>query len=136
METMNPDGLPPPIQNLYAQISIAPPGRFAFIAGQVAMDEKGNLIGKGSYAEQATQCFTNIRTAIAALDASSSDVARMTINVVNHRPELIPVIFEAGLKVFGDQWPRTASILLGVQALGLPDWLIEIDAIVALPVQR
>ena len=45
---------------------------------------------------------------------------------------MVPVIFAAGREVFGADWPVTASVLIGVQALGHPDWLIEIDAIAAL----
>jgi len=53
--------------------------------------------------------------------------------VVGHRLELVDPIFAAGRRVFGDGWPRTASTLLGVEALGNPDWLIEIDGLAVVP---
>jgi enamine deaminase RidA (YjgF/YER057c/UK114 family) len=133
MTTLNPPTLAPPIGSLYAQISIAPTGRLAFIAGQVALDVEGQLVGPGDYRLQALQCFRNIAAAIAAVGAKPDQVVRMTINVVNHHDELVEVVFQAGFEVFGDDWPRCASIFLGVQALGMRNWLIEIDAIVSLP---
>lgn len=130
---LDPPTLAPPIMGLYAQIMVAPAGRLAFIAGQVALDADGRFIGAGDYATQARQCFANIRDAVTAVGAVPGDIVKMTINVVDHTAELIGPIFGAGREVFGDDWPITASTLLGVAALGLPEWLIEIDAIVALP---
>ena len=132
MPHLNPKTLAAPLQNLYAQISIAPAGRIAFIAGQVALDAEGQLIGPGDHEAQALQCFRNIAAAIAAVGARPDQMVRMTINVVDHCDELVPVIFGAGREVFGDDWPVCASIFLGVVRLGLSDWLIEIDGIIAL----
>lgn len=130
---INPPTLAPPVMGLYAQILVAPAGRLAFIAGQVALDAEGSFVGIGDHRAQAAQCFANIRAAVAAVGAAPRDIVKMTINVVDHRAELIGPIFDAGREVFGTDWPVTASTLLGVAALGLPEWLIEIDAIVALP---
>lgn len=130
---INPPTLAPPVMGLYAQIMIAPAGRLAFIAGQVALDRDGTFVGPGDHAAQARQCFINIRDAVAAVGGVPADIVKMTINVVDHRAELIGPIFGAGQEVFGQDWPVTASTLLGVAALGLPEWLVEIDAIVALP---
>ncbi|KQX23482.1 MULTISPECIES: RidA family protein [unclassified Sphingomonas] len=132
---LDPPTLAPPIMGLYAQIMVAPAGRLAFIAGQVALDAGSSFIGVGDHAAQARQCFANIRDAVAAVGASPADIVKMTINVVDHSAELIGPIFGAGREIFGDDWPITASTLLGVAALGLPEWLIEIDAIVALPAE-
>ena len=133
MQRINPPSLAAPVMDLYAQIVVVPAGRLAFIAGQVALDSSGRLVGAGDHRAQAAQCFRNIAAALEALGAEPSRMAKMTINVVGHRPELIEPIFGAGRQIFGDEWPVAASILLGVEALGLPEWLIEIDAIVALP---
>jgi len=133
---LNPPTLAPPIMPVYSQISIAPAGALAFIAGQVAIDRNGQLIGKDDYRLQAAQCFRNIAAALDALDAQPDQMVRMTINVVGHRDELAGVIFEAGREVFRDRWPICASIFLGVQALGHSDWLVEIDGIVSLPTFR
>ena len=78
------------------------------------------------------QSFINIRDALAAIDATPDRIAKMTINDVRHKVDLVAPIFAAGRDVFGDQWPIAASKLLGVESLGLPEWLIEVDAIVSL----
>lgn len=132
-QKLNPDSLAPPVMGLYAQIAIAPTGRLAFIAGQVALDADGNLVGGDSHQAQARQCFANIAAALVALKVGPDRIVKMTINVAGHHPGLIAPIFGAGRDVFGDEWPVTASMLLGVQALGLPEWLVEVDAIVSLP---
>jgi enamine deaminase RidA (YjgF/YER057c/UK114 family) len=133
MQKLNPKSMAPPVLGLYAQIAIAPVGRLAFIAGQVALDGQGDLVGGTDYRAQARQCFINIKHAIEALNARPNQIVKMTINVVNHRAELLEPIFAAGHDVFGDEWPVTASMFLGIQTLGLPEWLIEVDSVVSLP---
>ena len=132
MNHFNPPTMPRPVVDVYAQISIAPPGRLAFIAGQVAVGLDGLFVGRGDHYAQAVQCFRNLQGALEGLNARPSQLVRLTINVVGHRDELLEPIIAAGREVFQDQWPVCASIFLGVQALGHSDWLIEVDGIVAL----
>ncbi|MVA12283.1 RidA family protein [Agrobacterium vitis] len=131
---LNPASMPAPVAPLYAQISIAPAGPLAFIAGQVAIDADGRLIGKGDHRLQAEQCFRNLRDALDVLGVGTQHVVRMGLHVVRHSDELVGPIFEAGHAVFEQGWPVCASLFLGVEALGHSDWLVEIDAIVSLPV--
>ena len=133
MQSVNPDTLAPPEKGIYSQISIAPSGRLAFIAGQVARDANGNMIGIGDHRAQALQCFRNIAAAIAAVGAKPSQMVRMTFSVVSHGETTVGTIFEAGLEIFKDDFPACASTYRAVAALGMPDWLIEIDGIVSLP---
>ncbi|KSV92070.1 hypothetical protein N181_30140 [Sinorhizobium fredii USDA 205] len=125
--------MPTPVAPVYAQISIAPAGAFAFIAGQVAIDADGWLLGKDDHRLQAEQCFRNLKDALDALGVGTKHIVRMGLHVVRHRDELVATIFEAGHAVFGQSWPVCASIFLGVERLGHADWLVEIDAIVSLP---
>ncbi|MFF5113147.1 RidA family protein [Streptosporangium sp. NPDC000509] len=128
LERINPPTLCQPVQNLYSQVVIAPAGRTAYIAGQVALDVSGELVGPGDHAAQARQAFHNVKLALEGVGATPADLVRHNIYVVGHRPELVPVIFGAAQEVYGDPWPLTASTLLGVQVLGLPGWLIEVEA--------
>lgn len=129
---VNPPTLVPPLFGLYSQAVVADVHRLAFIAGQVAFDADGVLLGANDYAAQARQAFTNLKNALAAVEAAPANVVKMTIYVVDHRPELVSTVFDAGREVFGADWPVTASVLIGVQALGMPEWLVEVDAIAAL----
>jgi enamine deaminase RidA (YjgF/YER057c/UK114 family) len=54
-------------------------------------------------------------------------VAKITIYVVDHRPEYLPVISEARIAAFGDHKP--ADTVVGVDALAEAGRLIEVEAI-------
>ena len=101
--------------------------------GQIDGQANINLVGIGDYQAQARQCFANLKSALNAINSGPERVVRMSINVVDHRPDLLGPIFDAGREIFRNAWPMTAAILLGVQALGVPGWLVEIDAVVSLP---
>jgi enamine deaminase RidA (YjgF/YER057c/UK114 family) len=125
LECTNPEGLPP--AHTYSHVVTATNGRMVFVAGQVAEDADGNLVGAGDLAAQARKAFENVRTALHAAGARPDQVARITIHVVGYRPEHIPIV-EAGRRAaFGDHKP--ADVLLGVAALSDPAFLIEVDAI-------
>ena len=133
MEKLNPPALTQAFSHLIAQIVVSPPGaRLAMISGLVAIDADGSLVGGDDHAAQARQCFANIREALIALDADPRDVLQMKIYVVRHTPGLVPAIFGAGRDVFGDDWPVCASTWIGVASLAMPEWLVEIEAVVAL----
>lgn len=133
---LNPPTLAAPPDDMHAHIVIAAPGaRLAFIAGQVAIDEDGQVVGPGDVGRQAEQCFRNVQLALEAMGASGPHVVEMTIIVVDYGDPLLAVINTAGLAVFGENWPRTATTLIGAQALGHSSFLVEVKAIVALPAQ-
>jgi enamine deaminase RidA (YjgF/YER057c/UK114 family) len=98
-----------------------------FVAGQVADDAQGNLVGPGDLAAQARQVFANVGRSLAAAGTGPEQVTKITIYVVHHRPEYLPDISEARMAVFGDHKP--ADTLVGVEALAEPEYLIEVDAI-------
>lgn len=125
LELIDPEGLPTP--ESYTHVAVASGSRMVFVAGQVAEDAQGNLVGADDLAAQARQAFANVGRALAAAGARPQDVAKITIYVVGHRPEYLPVISQARIAVFGDHKP--VDTLLGVQTLAYPALLIEVDAI-------
>ncbi len=133
MEIVNPRTLTDKVTSVISHVVVTTASKLAFISGQVAVDETGTLVGSGDYYAQAIQVFTNLKYALEAARADPLYIAKMNIFVVNHHPELISIIFDAGFHVFGSNWPKTASTYIGVQALADPEWLIEIDAIVIIP---
>ena len=76
---------------------------------------------------QARQVFANLGRALAATGARPDQVAKITIYIVGHRPNHLPIIEAARITVFGDHKPT--DTLLGVQTLARPGYLIEVDAI-------
>ena len=133
METVNPSTLTDAFSHLIAQIAITPPGaRLAAISGQVAIDKEGQLVGGDDHAAQAKQCFANVLNALTAIAAYPNDILQMKIYVVRHSPALVPALFGAGAEMFGDNWPICASTWIGVDTLAMPEWLVEIEVLVAL----
>jgi enamine deaminase RidA (YjgF/YER057c/UK114 family) len=124
LECINPPDLPTP--PTYSHVVVATGSRLVFIAGQEPEDEQGNLVGPGDLSAQAHQVFTNVGRAFAAAGARPDQVAKITIYVVGHRPEYLPVIEEARVGVFGEHKP--ADTLVGVETLSQPEYLIEVDA--------
>lgn len=130
VERINPSTLARPVMDLYSQVAIGPSGgRVVAIAGQVALDVAGGLVGRGDHGVQAEQAFRNLALALDAAGATPADLVKYTIHVVDSSPALVEPVFAAGKRVFGAQWPLVPSTWLGVASLGLPEWLIEIDGL-------
>jgi enamine deaminase RidA (YjgF/YER057c/UK114 family) len=125
LELTNPADLHTP--QSYTHVIAATGSRLVFVAGQAADDVQGNLVGPGDLAAQAHQAFANLGRALAAVGATPEQVTRITIYIVDHRPEYLPVISEARITVFGDHKPT--DVLVGVQTLAEPGYLIEVEAI-------
>jgi enamine deaminase RidA (YjgF/YER057c/UK114 family) len=128
VELINPDGLPVP--ESYTHVAVASGSRLVFIAGQVAEDVDDNLVGEGDLAAQARQAFANLGRCLAAAGAAPERTARITIYVVDHRPEYLADISAARIEVFGEH--RPADTIVGVQTLAEPGRLIEVEAIAVL----
>jgi enamine deaminase RidA (YjgF/YER057c/UK114 family) len=125
LELINPADLHTP--QSYTHVVAATGSRLVFVAGQAADDVQGNLVGPGDLAAQAHQAFANVGRALAAVGATPEQVTRITIYIVDHRPEYLPVISEARITVFGNHKPT--DVLVGVQTLAEPGYLIEVEAI-------
>ncbi len=57
LECINPPDIPTP--ETFTHVIVASGTRIVFIAGQVAEDAQGNLVGAGDMAAQARQVFAN-----------------------------------------------------------------------------
>jgi enamine deaminase RidA (YjgF/YER057c/UK114 family) len=125
LELINPEDLDTP--ESYTHVVAATGSRMIFVAGQMPEDAQGNLVAPGDLPAQARQVFDNLGRALAAAGARPEQVARITIYVVGHRPEYLPVIEEARIALFGGHKP--ADTFLGVETLALPGYLIEVEAI-------
>ena len=125
LKCINPEDISTPLT--YSHVVVATGSRLVFIAGQVAEDSQGNLIGPGDMTVQARQVFANIGRALTAAGARPQQVTKLTIFVANYRREHLAMIEEGRISLFGDHKPT--DTLVGVAALSRPDYLLEIDAI-------
>jgi enamine deaminase RidA (YjgF/YER057c/UK114 family) len=112
----------------FSQVVAASGRRTIYTAGQVSIDERGALVGAGDLAAQTAQAMKNVGLALAAAGASYADIVKITTYVVNYAPECRVIIGKARAPFFVNRTPP-ASTLVGVAALALPEWLVEIEAI-------
>ncbi len=107
-------------------------GRLIFVAGQVAIDASGTLVGKGSIQAQTRAVFENIRKVLSAGGATFEHVVKFTTYLVNSRD--IEGYFEARAALFPTLFPHgnyPPNTLLIVDRLVREEFLIEIEAIAA-----
>jgi enamine deaminase RidA (YjgF/YER057c/UK114 family) len=125
LERPRPEGL---LHNpAFSQVVVASGMRTIYTAGQVSIDEHGALVGAGDLAAQTVQAMRNIGLTLAAARACYADIVKITTYVVNYKPEDRTVIGKARAPFFASGMP--ASTLVGVTALALPEWLVEIEAV-------
>jgi enamine deaminase RidA (YjgF/YER057c/UK114 family) len=106
-------------------------GRTLHLSGQVAWDGEGRLVGAGDLVAQTRQALANLKVVLAEVGATPADVVRLRTYVVNHSPEKLGPVTAEIAAFYGDALPA-ANTFIGVQALALPDFLVEIEAIAAL----
>ena len=94
----------------------------------MAIDEHGKLVGGSDLAAQTEQVMRNVGLALAAAGADFEHVVKITTYVVNYKPEHRVVVGKARAPFFAKGTPP-ASTLVGVSALALPEWLVEIEAV-------
>lgn len=96
-----------------------------FISGQVDYDANGQVGHPGDFAAQARATYAALKAQVEAAGGSMSSIVKLTTYLVDvrHRGELGAIREE----FFGKKAP--ASTLVGVSALAMPGWLIEIEAI-------
>ena len=103
-------------------------GNLIFVAGQIALDPDGNLVGRDDLAVQANRCFQNIQEVLARLGAGMSDVVKLTTYFSGHLDEgRARDYWGVRERYFGPNGPASTGVL--VAGLILPDCLLEIEAI-------
>jgi enamine deaminase RidA (YjgF/YER057c/UK114 family) len=125
LERVDPEDLA--TAQTYSHAIVATGSRLIFIAGQVAENRDGDLVGAGDLAAQARQAFGNLARALAAAGARPDQVAKLTIFVVDLEHDHLAAIEAARVAVFEAHKP--ADSLIGVKILAHPGCLIEVDAI-------
>jgi enamine deaminase RidA (YjgF/YER057c/UK114 family) len=109
-------------------LTIATGSRIIHISGQTGVDADGKVVGS-THLEQSKRALQNLNVAIEAAGATPADIAKLTIYVVDYSEAALEALVVAAIEVFGDNFPITASTLVGVATLFQPDLLIEIDAV-------
>ncbi|MFF2083937.1 RidA family protein [Nocardia sp. NPDC058176] len=129
---LNPAGLP--AIDTYRQVAVATGSRSVHVAGQVAWDAEGNMVGAGDLAAQVERCYRNVGIALAAAGASFGDVVKLTAYVVDWRPDKMAEFLDGVSRaaVALGMTPVAPATLIGVAALASADHLVEIEAVAVL----
>jgi enamine deaminase RidA (YjgF/YER057c/UK114 family) len=127
----NPPGTAP-AQGLYSHAGLSRGGTTAFIAGQLAVGAKGEVIGAGDFGAQFRQVFENLADVLRGLGTDYKSVLKFTTYLTRSedidkfmilRRELFP-------KLFGSETYPPNTLLI-VSRLVKPEFLIEVEAVAA-----
>jgi enamine deaminase RidA (YjgF/YER057c/UK114 family) len=111
-----------------ANVVVATGDRLVAVSGQTGVDEDGKVVGT-THLDQSRRALENLRVALDASGASPADVVKLTVYVVEYSDAALEALMTAAIEVFGEDYPITASTLVGVATLWQPDVLVEIDAL-------
>ncbi len=125
IERLNPAGMTQP--TAYSHLVKA--DNFMFIAGQVALDADGNVVGEGNMAAQIRQVLQNLSAILASEGADFSNVVK--INIFTTDIEAFLQTSEIRREYFAGHAP--ASTLVQIERLARPIFLVEIEAIAIAP---
>jgi 2-iminobutanoate/2-iminopropanoate deaminase len=110
---------------LYSNVVMAGSGRLVFIAGQLARDKHGNIVGKDDMRAQIRQVCENIKAAVIAAGGTLTDLVKtntFTTDIEEFRKH-----WDVRTDYFGPHPPTSTTV--EVRRLAFPDCLVEIDAI-------
>jgi len=130
-KTINPQGMYQSVSFGFSHAVEQNGGRTLHLAGQVAWNADGQLIGAGDLVAQTRQALANLRQVLEAAGATPADIVRLRTYVVDHTPDKLGPVTAEIVAFYGDVMPA-ANTFIGVQALALPEFLIEIEATAAL----
>ena len=121
-EYLAPKGLGAPIEPYGHAIRA---GNTLYLAGQVAFDEKNEIVGVGDPRVQAEQCWKNIELAVTAAGGTIANVVKIVLFLKDirhaaHEVEVRGRLFQKG------RYPVCTMVQVG--NLGLDGLLMEIDA--------
>lgn len=118
----------------FSHVAIAEPGRFAFIAGQVALDETGELVGPNDAAAQFPQVFRNIKAILDGIGAGFGDIVELQTYLVgedSRQPWL-----DSRDATYQEHFPDgkyPPNTLLIISGLVQPAMKVEVSAVVRMP---
>ena len=124
----NPPALSKPTGYTHV-VEVTGPSKTIYIAGQIAFDNDGTIVGAGDMKAQAEQVFKNLQAALTSAGAKFSDVVKMNTFITDM--DKAPAVREVRARYFGDTTP--ASTLVQVVHLARPELMLEIEVIAVVP---
>ncbi|MFL5106356.1 MAG: RidA family protein [Xanthobacteraceae bacterium] len=132
IKIVNPDGLGKPLGQ-YSHMTRVKAAEFLFIAGQVATDRDGKLVGPDDFDAQCVQTFANIEAALKSAGAGWHHVVEFTTYLVHSQD--ITKFMTFRLREFPRMFANGAyppNTLLIIDRLVQESFLIEVQTKAAL----
>lgn len=129
IEPINPETMASP--RGYSQaIAVSGNHKTVYIGGQNAINQAGELVGKGNLKEQTEQVLSNLEKILEKAGGKLENIVKFSIFLVQGQNP------SNGFQAFQEKWKSQtlpAITVVFVNGLGNPDWLLEIDAIAVIP---
>jgi enamine deaminase RidA (YjgF/YER057c/UK114 family) len=124
----NPDTIAKPTAG-YSHVAEVTDGKLVYIAGQVAIDRAGNMVGKDDFRAQVQQVFENLKAAVEASGGDFHNIIKLNYYCSEAvDPGQVPVVREIRDKYVNTANPPVSTFVV-VKRLVRPEWLIEVDAV-------
>ena len=130
-DAFNPPGVAEPF-GIFSNGAWQPPGRVLHVAGQVAWDEDGRLVGPGDIRAQTRQTLLNVQRIVESVGGTMEDIVTVTVFVTEMSG--LKAIHEVRAEFF--QKPYPTSTLVRVAGLVDAELMIEINAVAVVPEDR
>jgi enamine deaminase RidA (YjgF/YER057c/UK114 family) len=126
VQLLVPESMPKSVG--YSQVATVAGGTVVFIAGQVALDRAGSVVGKDDFRAQVQQVFENLRSAVEAAGGTFNDVVKLNTYAVDLSPAHLAAFREVRDRYVNVEHPP-ASTTIQVPRLVRPEYLVEIEAV-------
>lgn len=130
VQLVNPSSVSTPKGYSHAAVIDLGTCKMIIIAGQVALDKAGNLVGPGNIGLQTDQVFRNIKSIVEELGGSMDNIVKLSFFTTDVTQ--LPAIREARDRYINTD-ARPASTLVQISRLFREDLLIEIEATAIIP---
>jgi 2-iminobutanoate/2-iminopropanoate deaminase len=126
LERSNPDGVSPPVGTYSHVVKVETTDAvWLHVAGQIAVDATGAIVGVGDMRAQTERVYENLRVILEAHGATFTDVVKMNTYVTTLKD--LAGMREVRSRYLASDLP--ASTAVQVVALVVPEALIEVDAV-------
>ena len=107
---------------------VARVGDTVYIAGQIALNRSGNLVGKDDVEAQTQQAFENLQAILKELGGGLYDIVKMTTYLTDRSQ--LEAFRRVRNRYLSDPFPP--NTLLFISGLAQPEYLVEIEAVAVL----
>lgn len=117
----------------YHHVTRVKASEYLFIAGMLASDENGEVVGDGDFDAQCRQVFGNLEAALKSVDAGWRNIVQFTTYLVHSQS--IPKFMQFRLREFPKMFPDgkfPPNTLLMIDRLVNEKFLVEVQAVAAI----